>query len=176
MELKELTEKTMELLEIEEINEMSKKLFEIVTNNRNSIYEKFSDIVKDDLSVDWMQKIYQYYYADRKEKMQDYTPQSLAKFAALLSGERDNVIDMCAGSGALTIQKWNLDHNKKFILYEFDENVIPFLLFNMALRNIECIVFQADVLKQEVYKTFTMHKGEKFGVIKEDNNGLHIDF
>ena len=48
MELKELTEKTMELLEIEEINEMSKKLFEIVTNNRNSIYEKFSDIVKDD--------------------------------------------------------------------------------------------------------------------------------
>jgi type I restriction enzyme M protein len=27
--------------------------------------------------VDWMQKIYQYYLADRQEKKQDYTPASI---------------------------------------------------------------------------------------------------
>lgn len=176
MELKELTEKTLDLLKIENINEMSKKLFDVSINNCNDTYENFCDLVENDLSIDWLQKIYQHYQADRKEKMQDYTPQSLAKFVALLSGESDNVIDMCAGSGALTIQKWNLNHNQKFLLYEFDENVISFLLFNMAIRNIECIVCQSDVLQQEIYKTFSVHTGEKFGIVKEESNELHIDF
>lgn len=176
LELKELTEKTLDLLKIENINEMSKKLFDVSINNCNDTYENFCDLVENDLSIDWLQKIYQYYQADRKEKMQDYTPQSLAKFVALLSGESDNVIDMCAGSGALTIQKWNLNHNQKFLLYEIDKNVIPFLLFNMSVRNIECIVCHADVLQQEVFKTWEVKKGEKFGKVKEVKNETHFNF
>lgn len=113
------------------------------------IIKKSCDIVKD-LSVDWLQMIYQYYYADRKEKMQDYTPKSLALFMGKLAGEADKITDLCAGSGALTIQRWNMNHEQRFELYEFDENVIPFLLFNMAVRNIECTVYHSDVLQQEV--------------------------
>ena len=77
MELKELTEKTLELLEIKNTDEMSKRLFDIVRNNNFHIYEKFCKLVENDLSVDWLQKIFQYYQADRKEKMQDYTPKAL---------------------------------------------------------------------------------------------------
>lgn len=167
LELKELTDKTMELLEIENIEDMSKKLFEVVMTNNTGIYEKFSQIISGDQSIDWMQKIFQYYQADRKEKMQDYTPQSLAKFVGKLAGTSDTVTDMCAGSGALTIQKWNLEHNTKFILYEFDEKVIPFLLFNMAIRNIECIVYHSDVLQQEIFNTYKISRGTRYGIFKE---------
>ena len=175
MELKELTEKTLELFEIDNISKLSSKLMQVVINNDANKYSAFVDIVKD-LSVDWLQKIFQYYEADRKNKMQDYTPKSLAKFIGILAGESETVIDMCAGSGALTIQKWNLEHNKKFLLYELDEKVIPFLLFNMAVRNIKCIVCQADILQQEVYHTYLVEKGEQFGIVKEAENEFFINF
>ncbi|WP_370777946.1 N-6 DNA methylase [Roseburia sp.] len=167
MELKELTEKTLDLLEIEKTDEMSKRLFEVVINNDTHVYERFCTMVENDLSADWLQKIFQYYNADRKEKMQDYTPKSLAKFIGQLIGESNTVIDMCAGSGALTIQKWNMTPEQKFELYEFDENVIPFLLFNMAVRNIKCTVYHADVLQDEVFHVYTVSKGDKYGEVKE---------
>ena len=75
---------------------------------------------------------------------------------------------MCAGSGSLTIQKWNQDHEQKFILYEIDENVLPFLLFNMALRNIECTVYHADVLQQQVFRTYKICKGENYGILENE--------
>lgn len=171
MELKELTEKVIGLLEIKDIDEMSEKLFDAVKSNNEKIYDDFSELVENDLSVDWLQMIFQYYQADRKEKMQDYTPKTLADFMGKLAGDSKNIIDMCAGSGALTIQKWNRNHDLKFILYEFDENVMPFLLFNMAVRNISCIVYHSDVLQQEVFHTYKIEKGEKYGIFKEVENG-----
>lgn len=170
MELKELTEKTLELLAIKNTDEMSKRLYEVVSTNNVQIYERFCGLIENDLAVDWLQKIFQYYQADRKEKMQDYTPKCLADFMGLLAGESDTVIDMCAGSGALTIQKWNRNHDLQFRLYEFDERVIPFLLFNMTVRNISCVVYHADVLQMEIFKQYQITNGERFGVFKEVNN------
>ncbi|WP_370751044.1 N-6 DNA methylase [Eubacterium sp.] len=148
----------------------------VVKENDVKIYEKFKELVNDDLSVDWLQKIFQYYQADRKEKMQDYTPKSLADFMGKLAGESDCLVDMCAGSGALTIQKWNRNPNQKFDLYEFDENVIPFLLFNLAIRNIESVVIHCDILSSQVFNTYKVFKGEKFGTVKEVKNENVVDF
>lgn len=168
MELKELTEKVLRTLKVQNTNEIGNKLLEAVRKNDILVYEYFVDLVENDLSIDWLQKIFQYYQADRKEKMQDYTPKSLADFMGLLAGEEsETVIDMCAGSGALTIQKWNRNHDLKFVLYEFDEKVIPFLLFNMAVRNISCTVYHADVLQMDIFKKYQITKGEKYGVFKE---------
>ena len=72
MELKEITEKMLELLNVKSTEELSDRLFEVVKNNDMTIYEKFCEIVENDLSIDWMQMIFQYYQADRREKMQDY--------------------------------------------------------------------------------------------------------
>lgn len=163
MELKELTDKMLELLDTKSTNEIADKIFDVVKNNNIEIYEQFTQLVNGDLSKDWLQKIYQYHLADREEKKQDYTPYSLARLAGMLAGDSNEVIDMCAGSGALTIQKWNLNHDIKFELYELDENVIPFLLFNMAVRNIECTVYHANILSEEIYNTFKIKKGIKFG-------------
>lgn len=166
MELKELSEKVKSLFEAEDIDELPKRILNTVKDNDSEKYEDFCKIVKD-LSIDWLQMIYQYYLADRKEKMQDYTPKSLALFMGKLIGDAEVITDLCAGSGALTIQKWCMNNEQKFELYEFDENVIPFLLFNMAIRNIECTVYHSDVLKQEVFHTYKIIRGEKYGNFRE---------
>ena len=103
---------------------------------------------------------------DRKEKKQDYTPKSLARFMGMLAGDGETITDMCAGSGALIIQKWNQDHDIEFRAIEIDGNVIPFLLFNMVLRNIRCDIYQMDALTdEEPTKTWTVEKREVFGCI-----------
>ena len=166
MELKQLVDESMKLFEIDDIKDLGSKLMEIVTEDKIEYYKKFKELVED-LSVDWLQKIFQYYEADRKDKKQDYTPLSLARFVSKLARNGDTVLDMCAGSGALTIQKWNRNHDLKFKLYEFDTNVIPFLLFNMAVRNISCTVYHADVLQMDIFKEYHITKSEKYGVFKE---------
>ena len=175
MDLKELTERMLDLLGILVIKDMPAKLFQAVRQNDVSVYAAFLEMVPD-LSIDWLQKVYQYYMADRKEKMQDYTPKSLARFMSKLAGDGDIITDLCAGSGALTIQHWARNNNQNFELYEVDENVIPILLFNMAVRNIECTVYHADVLQQEIYHTYRIKKGEKFGEFLEEENEKDVNF
>lgn len=166
MELKELVEKTKTLFIVENVEDLAEKIFDVVRKNDAEIYEKFCNLVED-LNIDWMQMIYQYYLADRKEKKQDYTPKSLARLMGRLAGESDVITDMCAGSGALTIQKWSMNHTQEFELWEIDENVIPYLLFNMAIRNIGCTVYHGDVLKQEVFNVYRINRSDKYGKFKE---------
>lgn len=164
MELKELTDRTLELFGVDNADDLGSALLESIDNTDK--LKAFYDLVGGDLSVDWMQMIYQYHLADRKEKKQDYTPKSVAQLMGALIGETDKVVDMCAGSGALIIQKWTQNPNIKFTALEIDENVIPFLLFNMALRNINCRVIQCDVLAgEDAINTWQVTKGEKFGRI-----------
>lgn len=161
MELKTLTDKTLEIFNIKSVSELSKALLDATTRNDFSKYAQFKNLIGD-LSVDHMQKIFQYYEADRKEKKQDYTPKSLARLIADLTQTCDEryVIDLCAGTGALTIQKWNTNHNIHFVCVEFDINVIPFLIFNLAIRNIDAIVIHGDVLTAGNYKYYQLTKSK----------------
>lgn len=164
MELKELTEKTFELFGVEQADQLGQALLKACDNTDK--LEAFCDLIDEDLTQDWMQKIYQYYLADRKEKKQDYTPKSVAQLMSALIGDTNKVVDMCAGSGALIIQKWTQNPNIEVTALEIDENVIPFLLFNMALRNINCRVIQGDALTgEDVINTWQVTKGERFGRI-----------
>lgn len=164
MELKELTEKTLELFETESADQLGRRLLEACKDTDK--LEAFSNLVDGDLTQDWMQKIYQYYLADRKEKKQDYTPKSVAQLMGALIGDADKVVDMCAGSGALIIQKWTQNPNIEVTALEIDENVIPFLLFNMTLRNINCRVIQGDALTgEDAINIWQVTKGERFGHI-----------
>jgi len=164
MELKELTDRTLELFGVDNPDNLGSALMESVSNTDK--LKAFCDLVGGDLSVDWMQMVYQYHLADRKEKKQDYTPKSVARFMGMLAGDDETTVDMCAGSGALIIQKWNQNHDTKFKAIEIDSAVIPFLLFNMVLRNIRCDVYQMDALaEKEPAKKWIIKKGEVFGCI-----------
>lgn len=165
MELKELSTRTLDLFAVPSVDDLGAALMSCVTENDADKLQAFSDLIGGDLSKDWLQMIYQYYCADRKDKKQDYTPKCLAQFLSRLIGESAETVDMCAGSGALTIQRWTENPDTVFTLYEIDENVIPYLLFNMALRNIRATVHQADILQQETANTWEVRKGERFGEV-----------
>ena len=166
MELKELTDRTLELFGVTSPDQLGPSLLAACRDHEK--LRAFRNLVSGDLTTDWMQMIYQYYLADRKEKKQDYTPASLAQFMGLLAGDSEEIVDMCAGSGALIIQKWQQNHDTRFTALEIDENVIPFLLFNMVLRNITCRVYQMDALSgEEPVRALKITKGEKFGNIAD---------
>lgn len=175
MELKELTNKTCAIFRCAGAGELGEALTKCVLKKNMDQVEEFHGLVED-LSIDWMQKIYQYYQADRKEKMQDYTPGCLAELMGKLAGEANKIVDMCAGTGALTIQKWNQNHNQRFELFEIDENVIPYLLFNLVIRNIDALVHQSDVLQQEIFRTYRVYPGEKYGRVEVIKNGNSTNF
>lgn len=167
MELKELCEKTLKIFDISNVSELGERLLCAVLSNDIAKFQSFSDTVED-LSIDWLQKIFQYYEADRKEKKQDYTPKSISKLCSQLTETGGKTVyDICAGSGALTIQKWCVNPNKIFICEELDANVIPFLLFNMAIRNMNGYVINRNVLTMELFKAYKIESGEKFSTVKE---------
>lgn len=164
MELLELKDKVLEIFQTD-IEHLGDALMIAMNDNRTDLYDQFCNLVGNDLTVDWMQKIYQYYNADRKDKKQDYTPKCLAEFMGKLLGDADVVVDMCAGSGALIIQRWVQNPDQKFRAFEIDGNVIPFLLFNLAVRNIDSSVCQSDVLCDEKVAIWRIAKGERYGNI-----------
>lgn len=163
MELKELTARTLKLFYISSVSDLGKALMEHLNDTDNM--SEFKAMVDDDLTKDWLQMVYQYYMADREKKKQDFTPVCLGKLMSKLVGSADTIVDMCAGSGALTIQRWAEDPDQKFELYEVDENVIPYLLYNLALRNIEADVWQGDVLTGDFTARYKVMKGEEYGKV-----------
>lgn len=167
IELSELTKNVLEIFEIETQEELSKSIYDAVMSDDIRKYEKFEILVQD-LSVDWLQMIYQYWLADREKKKQDYTPKTLALFLAKMQSqnpEYEVMVDMCAGSGALTIQSWSINPSLSFECIEFDENVIPLLLFNLAVRNIGAVVKHQNVLSGEIFNLYSIEKRERFGKV-----------
>jgi len=158
MELKELTDKTKDLFGIDDIGKLGSELIKCEEEKLRAFFE----LIDGDLSKDYLQMIYQYHLADREEKKQDYTPACLGRFLSKLLGEADTYIDMCAGSGALTIQLYNEYPDKFFELEEIDENVIPFLLFNLCLRNVNGVLKHKDVITDETKNVYVIRKGEEF--------------
>ena len=160
MELKELTEKFKEIFgELENFN------LDLLTDSNCS---RYLELINNDLETDYLQKIWQFYMADRKDKKQDFTPKSLGKLISELtkSTVEEWVYDMCSGSGALTIQKWCSNKNLKFVCEELDENLIPFLLFNLKIRNIEGYVINGNVLTDERKTVYKLTQGAKFSEIE----------
>lgn len=166
MELTEIINKIKNIFGIQEVKELGDALLNTVISNDIQKYESYVEEIGS-LDNDNLQPIFQYYMADRKEKCQDFTPKSLgALLSGLLCGRDDVVYDMCAGCGSLTIQMWNKNKNIKVICRELDENAIPFLLFNLAVRNISGEVYRGDVLKCEDYEKYILHIGEKFSFVE----------
>ena len=165
MELLELKNKTLELFNIDSVDDLGNALLCSCKNNEVEKFQKFDDLIEHDMSKDYLQMIFQYYMADRKDKKQDYTPACLGKFLSKLIGESIETIDMCAGSGSLTIQRCLDNPDGKMICYEIDGNVIPYLLFNLALRNKTAEVHRSDILQEEIYESYSINKGDKYGKI-----------
>lgn len=140
----------------------------LLSAKKDEVLAAYVELVDGDLHTDELQKIFQYFYADRKEKCQDYTPKSIARLCAAATKTGGNVVyDLCAGSGALTIQKWAVNPSKTFVCEELDERVIPFLLFNLAVRNMHGYVINRNALTLEFAKGYKLIPGARFSEIEE---------
>ena len=143
----------------------------LLSDDKDNILSAYIDMVNGDLETDNLQKIFQYYYADRGVKCQDYTPKSIARLCAAETETNGGVVyDVCAGSGALAIQKWVQNPNKQFICEELDERVIPFLLFNMSVRNMNGYVINRNALTLECGAVYKLKAGKRFSDIEQIDN------
>lgn len=169
MELSQLTNDMLSIFSAADTADFLLKVKDAVLSNDFTKHKQYVDYVDGDLSVDYLQKIFQYHEADRKNKMQDYTPKSLAKAISKLSafdGEK-TCYDMCSGSGALAIQKWLTNKSLAFTCEEYDEKVIPLLLFNLSVRNIEATVVHGDTLSGERFKAWSVRPSVEFSSVAE---------
>ena len=119
-----------------------------------------------DLSYDWWHTYYQDEHADRKVKKQDFTPNSVSQVLSQIVGAGNGMnLDVAAGTGGLTIQKWYNDQmqTSPFSCYpsnyfyqceELSDRSIPFLLFNLMIRGMNATVVHGDSLQREVKQVY----------------------
>ena len=172
-DLTDVLESCKKAIGFSSVKEMPDALMKACENNDMRMFESFADAVPD-LERDWLQMVFQYYLADRKGKMQDYSPASLGDLVSSLA-RGDSVMDMCAGSGALTIRCWLGNKSRRFVCVEYDERAIALLLFNLAIRNISAVVVHGDVLTQEAFSIWTLTSGERFSRVDRGGEPFECD-
>lgn len=86
--------------------------------------------------------------ADRKNYMQDYTPQSVMDIVAGIS-TNGCIRDVCAGIGGLSLAKYKNNPDVVLQLEEYSKNAICFLLFNLVMNRVPAVVIERNVLTQE---------------------------
>lgn len=166
MELKKLTTEFCNLIGGGDIFEAVKNA--LFSDKKNEVLARYVELIGGDLTTDELQKIFQYYHADRKEKCQDFTPKSIATLCAAETATDGKVVyDLCAGSGALTIQKWVQNPHKIFICEELDGRVVSLLLFNMTVRNMTGYVINRNALTMDVIRCYELKAGDRFSDIQE---------
>lgn len=162
------TEQINKLLGVEESFHASYKLAEILEdeNKKNDLFESFLEL-ETDLSYDWFLNYYQSEHSDRKGKMQDFTPDAVAEIASSILGEGKSNLDMCAGVGGLTIKRYADNPNQEFYCEEFSDRAMPFLLFNLSIRNVKGIVRHGDSLTRQFKAIYKLQQGDRFSTIEK---------
>ena len=156
-----------EIIGVKEDYELPTKLMDIITDEkrREELFDKWLE-ENSDIEHDTLSDYFQGNQVDRKVLMQDFTPQSIIDIIAGVVTNVDHVIDICAGTGGLTIGVWKNNKDAIFECEELATSTIPFLLFNLAIRNIQGEVRQKDVLNNKVECCWKLSKGQKYSKIE----------
>lgn len=156
--------KVNELLGIKDSYQAPQALMDIVMNE-----EKLQNLMtkllqhEPNLKYEWFQKYFEDEHSDRKNKKQDFTPQSISTLLQQIAGPSDSYFESAAGTGGIMIQSWkeNKDHSDRiYYLEELSSRSVPFLLFNMAIRNINGFVFHGDSLEKKYEAVYMIKKGK----------------
>lgn len=143
----------------------------IVLNNdiqRDDIYKELLEINEYDVSYDWFQHLYESEYSERKEKKQDFTPNSLGVICSRLTLTCDgSTYEPTAGNGSMLISDWwrkaslhipfdFYPSNNPIECWELSDRSIPILLLNLSIRGIVGIVHHGDVIEQKEKSAYTL--------------------
>lgn len=169
---KKITNKIINnLLEIKESYELPDKLMTLLSDNHSMtmVFDKFMEY-DIDLTKDLFRDYFQEQHADRKGLKQDYTPDAICKIISKLQNEKDTILDVCSGTGALSLFSYNENNELSITCEEISQRSISTLLFNLAIRNIHGYVYRKDVLKNEILDVYQLEKGEKYSIITKVEN------
>lgn len=135
--------------------------------------EKYYDEIKSaglDEDDDYFRAYFEEFNAEKKSNKQDYTPGELAGLMAELADPTAHTVyDGAAGSGTLVLAQWvSAGKPKDFqaIAWDFADNVIPYLIHNLASRNIKAGVTHGDTLTGEVFRRFILTPGANYSEVE----------
>ena len=173
--MKLTTKNINSILNIKDHYQAPSRLMEILFNKeeRENVFEQFLK-VESDTSFDWFHTYYQEEHAERKSQKQDFTPESVAEIMSKIVGSEstkmgNSRMDIAAGTGGLTISKWNQDvrENKhckpSLFLYhceELSDRAVPFLLFNLMIRGMNGLVVHGDSLERNAKQIYFIQNFE----------------
>jgi hypothetical protein len=136
----------MEKLNIREMHEIPTALTKaLLDSNTCSVLLK---ALKPYYSYEALLAEFEEYSADRKNYMQDYTPQCVLDIIGGITPGGD-VRDVCAGIGGLSLAKFKSDNTVTLRLEEYSKNAIAFMLLNLLMANIDAEVVEKNVLTNE---------------------------
>lgn len=171
-------EQINELFGVSESFKLPSKIMELLFSDEIlDIYEKYAEM-QIDLSYDGFTNYFQEEHSSRKAMMQDFTPKELAMLSAQLAdGNIGTCLDICAGTGGLSIAVHNIAPQCEFFCEELSERAIPLLLFNLAVRNINAYVSNKNVLTGEIIQNYRIAPGERFAQVEKcgDIPDRHVD-
>ena len=116
-----------------------------------------------DMRNDCLRDYFQRNNANRNALKQDYTPDCLCQLISELTPKTEKVIDICSGTGALTI---GIGRDIQYQCEELSSMSIPVLLFNLALRGINATVLQKNVLLNQTEKVYSVKRNGEFSDIE----------
>ena len=156
--------KINELFGIKESFELPERLMSVLMDKaqREAVFNEFLQY-DFDFSHDCLRDYFQDEHAARSALKQDYTPDCICDLISLLMPKADKIIDICSGTGALTI---GTGRNVYFQCEELSKMSIPILLFNLAIRGMNATVLQKDVLTSKIEKAFTVQKNGQYSDIE----------
>lgn len=166
------TDKINELLQINESYKAPAKLMRILFDRelREGLFTRFLE-EEHNLKYDWFHTYFQEEHAQRRVHKQDFTPDSVSTLLSKLTGVGNPIgtrIDVAAGSGGITIQKWQEDrmqispflYKPSMFFYrceELSDRAVPFLLFNLLIRGMNAVVAHGDSLTREFKQVYFVH-------------------
>lgn len=155
------------LLGISDSYQAPAKIMEILYDRkkREELFMNFLEAFDFDVSYDWFHDYFQDEHADRKNKKQDFTPVCVADLLVSLVGSEGTGYDCAAGTGGITIRKWQADRMQTspfeyrpsdylYVCEELSDRAIPFLLFNALIRGMNAIIIHCDILSRNTYGVF----------------------
>ena len=163
-------EEVFSLFKIEDLNELSNAVMRIIEGDireRNIIYHELMRMNGYDMSYDWFQELYENELSERKQKKQDFTPNTLGVLCSKLTGQLGSIHEPTAGNGSMIIADW-WQRCRKFLPYEhfpsqhivtcweLSSRSVPILLLNLSIRGIMGYVYHGDVLENIVKQKYIL--------------------
>ena len=141
-----ILQRIMEELNIREMHEIPTALTNVLLDSNRC--SEFLKSIKPYYSYEAVLAEFEEHGADRKNYMQDYTPQCVLDIIGGITPGGD-VRDVCAGIGGLSLAKFKSDNTVTLRLEEYSKNAIAFMLLNLLVVNIDAEVVEKNVLTGE---------------------------